>query len=108
MNVLPATKGVFLTLTLALFLQPVEAKKMYKWVDENGKISFSDKIPPSQVEYKREKIDRNAEVVEIIPKAKTQEEFAMEKRLNKLRRRQEKLIAAQENHDRVLMDRINQ
>jgi len=103
MNVLLAAKSVLLTLALTVFLQPVEAKKMYKWVDENGKISFSDKIPPSQVEYKREKINSHAEVVEIIPKAKTKEEFAMEKRLNKLRRRQEKLITAQENHDKVLI-----
>ena len=103
MNILLPAKSVLLTLTLALFLQPVEAKKMYKWVDENGKVSFSDKIPPSEVEYKREKINRHADVVEIIPKAKTKEEFAMEKRLNILRRRQEKLIAAQKNHDRVLI-----
>ncbi len=85
-----------------LIQNPVTAKTMYKWVDENGKVTFSDQIPPSEIERERETIDRNAQVIKVIPKAKTKEQIAMDKRLHSLRKQQKKLIQAQKNKDKVL------
>ncbi len=79
------------------------AKKMYRWVDEQGNIRFSDQIPQNQIQHKREALNENARVVEVIEEAKTQEQIELEKRLKKLRWEQEKIITKQKSHDKVLL-----
>lgn len=37
-----------------LLAQPAEAKKLYKWVDKNGKISYQDKPPPTNAKILEE------------------------------------------------------
>lgn len=100
----PFSKTIFLAgLTFACLVQPAYAKKMYRWVDENGKVFFSDKVPPSQKHLKREVLDKNARVLEEVEKAKTKAQIEMDKRLRALRQQQEKLIAAQQKQDKVLL-----
>lgn len=48
--------------------------KMYKWVDENGKVHYSDKVPPDQVDHARERISQTGVVEEKIERALTEEE----------------------------------
>lgn len=79
------------------------AKKMYRWVDENGRVIFSDVVPPDQVQHKRETINENARVLDVVEKAKTPEELAQQKRLDALRKEQEKIIAKQAADDKVLL-----
>lgn len=79
------------------------AKRMYRWVDENGKVFFSDQVPPDQVQHKRETLNDNARVLDVVEKAKTPEELAQQKRLEVLRKEQEKLIAKQASDDKVLL-----
>ncbi|AEG01698.1 DUF4124 domain-containing protein [Methylomonas methanica] len=79
------------------------AKKMYRWVDENGRVFFSDVVPPDQVQHKRETINENARVLDVVEKAKTPEELAQQKRLDALRKEQEKIIAKQAADDKVLL-----
>lgn len=91
-----------LTLMLATG-EPAFAKKMYRWVDENGNIYFSDQVPPDQVQHKRETLSEKARVVDVIEKAKTGEQLAQQKRLDALRKEQEKIIAKQAANDKVLI-----
>ncbi|MCQ8102762.1 DUF4124 domain-containing protein [Methylomonas sp. SURF-2] len=79
------------------------AKKMYRWVDENGRVFFSDVVPPDQVQHKRETMDKNTRVLDVVEKAKTAEELAQQKRLEALRKEQEKIIAKQAAADKVLL-----
>lgn len=79
------------------------AKKMYRWVDENGRVFFSDVVPPDQVQHKRETMNENARVLDVVEKAKTPEELAQQKRLDALRKEQEKIIAKQAADDKVLL-----
>lgn len=79
------------------------AKKMYRWVDEEGKVFFSDQVPPDQVQHKRETLNDKARVLDVVEKAKTPEELAQQKRLEVLRKEQEKVIAKQAADDKVLL-----
>lgn len=79
------------------------AKKMYRWVDDKGNVYFSDQVPPDQVQHKRETLNDNARVLDVVEKAKTAEELAQQKRLDALRREQAAIIAKQAASDKVLL-----
>lgn len=54
------------------------AQKLYKWVDKDGNVHYSDQVPPEQVDNAREQLNRHGVVVEKVERAKTQEEIAAE------------------------------
>lgn len=96
------------TLIIALSLlfavgESAFAKKMYRWVDESGNVYFSDQVPPDQVQHKRETLSGKARVLDVLEKAKTAEQLAQQKRLDTLRKEQEKIIAKQAANDKVLL-----
>lgn len=78
-------------------------KKLYRWVDEHGNVTFSDQVPPDQVQHKRETLNDKAQVLDVVEKAATPDELARQKRLELLRKEQEKIIAKQAADDRVLL-----
>lgn len=96
-------KVAFFAILLALTVQPAMAKKMYRWVDEDGRVFFSDQIPQDQIQHKRESLNENARVLEVVEEARTQEQIELEKRLKQLRWEQEKIIAKQKSQDKVLL-----
>jgi hypothetical protein len=83
--------------------QSALAKKMYRWVDEQGNVRYSDQIPPDQVKYRRESLNEKARVVEVVEKEKTNAQRELEKRLLILRKQQDEMIAKQKSHDKVLL-----
>lgn len=93
----------FLSLTLLLNGEAAFAKKMYRWVDENGNVFFSDQVPPEQVQHKRETLSEKARVLDVVEKAKTAEQLEQQKRLDALRKEQEKIVAKQAANDKVLL-----
>lgn len=95
----------FLIVGLALLLSSefASAKKMYRWVDENGNVYFSDQVPPEQAKHKRETLSEKARVVDVLEKAKTPEQIEQQKRLDALRKEQEKIVAQQASNDKVLL-----
>jgi hypothetical protein len=100
---LPSKSILLAMLALIVTNQPVNAKTMYRWVDENGKVSFSDQVPPSKVDLKRDELDKNANVVKVTEKAKTKAELELKKRLELLKKQQEKIIAEQKARDKKLL-----
>jgi hypothetical protein len=97
-------KMLALTTLMGVLVSPMAfAKQMYHWKDEHGKDIFSDQVPPSQVQHKRETLDKNAQVIDVTEKPKTQEQVEADKRLNELKKRQEKIIADQKNDDKKLL-----
>jgi hypothetical protein len=92
-----------LTTLILLLGQNTVAAKTYRWVDDQGKTHFSDKVPPDQVKYQREMLNKNGQVVETLDKAKSQEQYEQEQRMQALRKEQEKLISKQSAEDRVLL-----
>lgn len=94
--ILPGLLGLLLS-------QPVSAKKMYRWVDENGKTYLSDQVPPDQTQYRRESLSAKGRVLEVTEQAKSKEQLALDARLEKLKKAQEKIIAKQKSQDKVLL-----
>jgi hypothetical protein len=83
--------------------QAAYAKKMYRWVDENGKTFLSDQVPPEQVQHRREQLSEKGHVVGVTEKAKTKEQIALDRRLDALRKAQEEIITKQKANDKVLL-----
>jgi hypothetical protein len=100
------TFSVSIFLVCFLFLcgsQSALAKKMYKWVNENGETIFSDKVPPEQSQYRRESLNKKGQSIGVIEQAKTKEQQTMDNRLTDLKKAQEKIIAQQQANDKVLL-----
>lgn len=83
-------------------VQVVSAEKLYKWVDDKGNIYFSDKVPPTHSQYRREHLNDRGDVVGVTDREKTKSERALDKLLTALKSAQEKVIAQQTFHDKAL------
>ena len=90
------------TLAASLLATPVIAK-LYRWVDADGKVHYTDKLPPSQVNKARTELNKRGIQVRQVDRAKTAEELAQEKELKRLIKEREKLIERQKAEDRVLL-----
>ncbi len=64
----------------------VEAK-LYKWVDENGKVHYSDKMPPDQIKNAHETLSEHGVVKEKVKRDLTPEEKIAQ--ASKIKRQQE-------------------
>ena len=90
-------------LTLLMNGELVFAKNLFRWVDEQGNVRYSDQVPPDQVKHRRESLNGNIRVVDTVNKEKTKTQLELEKRLLLLRAQQEEIINRQKAHDRVLL-----
>lgn len=88
---------------VAMLAAPAHGAKFYRWVDENGQVHFSDKVPPEHVRQKREELNDRGIVVRTIDAAKTPEQLAEEERQAKLREAEAKKRKDAELHDQWLV-----
>ena len=77
--------------------------KTYRWVDANGRVHYSDRVPHEAIERERSRLDARGLEVEKIDRAKTAEELAQEAELKQLRLEEQRLIQEQRKKDRVLL-----
>ncbi len=87
---------------LALAATTADAK-MYRWVDKDGNVHYSDKVPPTEVDQARTQLNERGIAVEQVERAKTPEELARDKELEEMRAEQQRLIEKQKAEDRVLL-----
>ncbi len=96
--------NIFLLLGLiCLMASPLASAKLYRWVDAEGKVHYSDKVPAHHAGQARSELSKEGVVVKEVDRAKTAEEIAKDRELKKLRIEQQKLIEAQRAKDRVLL-----
>ena len=95
----------WLLLALALALLPLQAQsgRLYKWVDDQGNIHYGDKVPPQYSKQERKVLNDQGVQVDTLEAAKTPEQIAEERRLEQIRRAQERQKAKQRSHDRMLL-----
>ncbi len=91
-------------LALLIVISHSANAKLYKWVDEQGNVQYSDKLPPTAVKKSHEKLDRRGLVIDRTGRAKTPEEIAEEERVKRLREETQRQIAKQQAKDRVLLN----
>lgn len=90
---------------LLLLAMPLTASaKLYKWVDDEGNVQFSDKVPPEHVHRERSQLNKRGIEVERIDRAKTKEEVAREQETERLRAEQQRIIEEQQAADQVLLN----
>jgi hypothetical protein len=87
---------------LLVAVVPAEAR-LYKWVDDQGNVHYTDRVPPEVVERERAELDKRGMTVKKTEAAKTQEEIAREKQLEELRAEQKRVEAEQRALDEVLL-----
>jgi hypothetical protein len=93
-----------LTLALALAVVCAGAEAaLYRWVDDQGIVHYTDTLPPGQADKGHTEITEGGIRVRTVPPAKTPEELARERELERLRAQQERLLEEQRTADRVLL-----
>ena len=104
LTLLPA---MLLVMTLFALSNQTGAGALYKWVDENGQIRYSDRLPANQVKKKHQQLNSQGVVLSTKEAAKSDEELAAEA---EARRKQEEQAAkeaelkeAQYKKDQVLL-----
>ena len=99
--------GLCLAGLLCAFNTQSMAGALYKWVDENGAVRYSDQLPPKQNTKGHQKLNTQGMVVTTKEAAKSPEEIAIEaealRKLEKQQNEEARLKAIQDRHDRVLL-----
>lgn len=93
--------GMLIVLASPAF--PSAEAGFYSWVDDKGNTYYADKIPPEHSRHRRNQLSKNIRVIDVTEAAKTKEQWDLERRLERLKKEQEKLIAKQKSDDRVLL-----
>lgn len=57
----------------------LQAQKLYRWVDKDGKVHYSDKVPPSEAGLARDELNTQGRTVDRVDRALTVEEQAQAK-----------------------------
>jgi hypothetical protein len=93
--------------TLCLVWNPANAGALYKWIDENGQIRYSDRLPPAQVKKKHHQLNSQGVVLSTREAAKSEAELAADAaaklKLEKEEAIQAKLDEEQNKKDQVLL-----
>lgn len=93
---------------LAIFVCPqhAEAKRLYRWIDPDGTVRYSDQIPPDHAGLGRAEMSSTGIVAKEIPRAKTAEEIAQEKATEQEKRRQAMIASSRKEEERTLLRRF--
>ena len=91
-------------LILGLWLSsPAGAVQFYKWVDEQGRVHYSDAVPPDAAGQQRELKSPSGETVQTIEPPPTREQLEAKQRAHETAERAERRRRAQAEYDRTLL-----
>ena len=98
---------LLLAVLLCIVSSTSMAGALYKWVDENGNVRYSDRIPPDQKKNRYQQLNSQGIVLSTRDAAKSPEEIAIEAeskyKLEKLQLEESRVKAIQDKQDRVLL-----
>lgn len=89
-------------LLLCLLSAPLAAKT-YRWVDDQGKVHYGDRIPPEYAKQERETLNERGIVIDRNDRQKTSAELAREQAEAEAAAAREAQQAEQERYDRFLI-----
>lgn len=95
----------FLTALLLFVWQPLplQAAKMYKWVDDDGGVHYADTLPPIDSARPHSHLDERGITFGTVGAAKTPEQIRQEEEVERLRQERQHLINKQKAADRALL-----
>ena len=76
---------------------------LYRWVDEDGTVHYSDKLPPEAIQREREVLDDQGRRVNMYPAAKTPAQKAEEVRQREAAAAEQARLDEEKRKDRVLL-----
>ena len=98
---------VLITAALCTFSNLTNAGALYKWIDEDGQIRYSDRLPAAQVRKKHHQLNTQGVVLNTTEAAKSEAELAAEAaaklKLEKEQAIQARLDEEQNKKDQVLL-----
>ena len=99
--------GLCLAGLLCLLGTESMAGALYKWVDENGAVRYSDQLPPQQSQKGHQQLNSQGVILSTKEAAKTPEEIAIEAQAQReheeQQREEARLKTIQDQQDRVLL-----
>lgn len=90
-------------LLMALLAASLPAAAVYKWVDEDGKTHYGDRVPPQYAKQQREEVNKQGLTTKTYARQKTPEELAAEKKAREDAEAEAKAKKEQEEQDRNLV-----
>jgi len=97
--------ATFILLVVAIFsMDSACAARLYKWVDDQGQVHFSDKIPPQDIKRQHTEIDNNGLETKTVAAEKTPEELATEQRQQAIKAEQDRQAQERAEQDRILLE----
>lgn len=106
---LPRGCALATAVLVALAAMPATAteQKLYRWVDRDGRVHYSDTVPPDHAGQRREVKTPEGATVRTVPPPPTREELEAEERRRQAeaeeRARQEEIQRRRLEHDRMLL-----
>jgi ATP-dependent helicase YprA (DUF1998 family) len=95
--------AIFNSIFILLNINTVYAAKLYRWVDANGNVSYSDKVPPQDLKRERVELSETGRTIAIKEAAKTPEQLAVLKKIRALQKTKQVLLDKQLKEDDVLL-----
>lgn len=84
------------------------AADTYRWVDEDGRVHYSDQLPPQVVDHAYSVINKEGITINNVERAKTPQERAEEQRRAQQQAERERLARQQAEYDHILLDTYTQ
>lgn len=97
------TNRLALACALASTLAGSVEAALYRWVDEQGTVHYSDIIPPSSVRQGHTELRKDGIPIQTVPPARTPGQIKADELLARLRAGQERLLNQQATADRGLL-----
>lgn len=83
--------------------QESKGKKLYRWVDKDGNVHYSDHVPPEAVDQARDEINQAGRTVKSVDRALTEEERAAAQAAKIAAEEERKRLEEQEKMDAILL-----
>lgn len=96
--------AVFWLLTTIVLPLPVSAQTLYKWVDEDGQVRYSDKLTVDQKKQRHQTLSPQGRVLDTVEAAIPPEELKRRRDEQKRREEEERRRAAEEAHQQAIRD----
>ena len=93
---------ILILLLVGCLVPPVQAA-LYRWIDEEGYVHYSDVIPPASVRQGHTELRKDGIPIHTVPPARTPEQIRADEKLARLRAGQERILDQQRTADRGLL-----
>jgi len=78
-------------------------ERLYKWVDADGQVHYSNQLPPEAAKVQREEINEQGRTLKVYRAPMTAEEKAEQRRIEELDKKKRELAEKRAIHDRSLL-----